>query len=68
MALSTLSVLKIAVKGILFTSLLLLFYFLHMRHAIDQYSKGITTIGQEPLKKWMEHSKLAIDSRGDFNF
>ena len=51
MALSTILVLKIAVKGILFTSLLLLFYFLHMRHAIDQYSKGITTIGQGPLKK-----------------
>ena len=58
MALSTTWVLKIAVKGIIFTSLLLLFYFLHMRHAIDQYSKGITTIGQGPLKKWTEHSKL----------
>ena len=60
MAISTIWVLKTVVKGIIFTSLLLLFYFLHMRHAIDQYSKGITTIGQEPLKKLMEHSKSAM--------
>ena len=65
MAISTIWVLKTVVKGIIFTSLLLLFYFLHMRHAIDQYSKGITTIGQEPLKKWMEHSNFPLQGRGD---
>ena len=37
---STLKGLKIFMKGILFTSLLFLFYFLHMKHAIEQYRLG----------------------------
>ena len=35
----TLRVLKIVVKGLLFTLFLVLFYILHMRRVIDQYAK-----------------------------
>ena len=35
---------KIVLKGILFTALLILFYFLYMKKALDQFIKGSTTI------------------------
>ena len=35
---------KLFLKGILFTTLLILFYFMYMKKALDQFIKGSTTI------------------------
>ena len=51
---STLQGVKIVVNSIFFTLFALLFYFLHMKDAIEQYSKGMTTLGksEEKIKEY----------------
>ena len=46
MMLPTMNCVKIISKLILFSGLLFLFYLMHMRHAMDQYRKGITALGE----------------------
>ena len=42
------NLIKILVQGLLFIILLIIFYFLYMKTAIEQFTKGSTTISQTP--------------------
>ena len=42
------NLIKILVQGLLFIILLIIFYFLYMKTAIEQFTKGSTTIAQTP--------------------
>ena len=42
------NLIKILVQGLLFLILLIIFYFLYMKTAIEQFTKGSTTISQTP--------------------
>ena len=42
------NVIKTLVQGVLFIILLIIFYFMYMKTAIEQFTKGSTTISQTP--------------------
>ena len=42
------NVIKTLVQGLLFIVLLIIFYFMYMKTAIEQFTKGSTTISQTP--------------------
>ena len=42
------NLMKTLFRGVLFTTLLILFYFMYMKTAIEQFTKGSTTIAQTP--------------------
>ena len=42
------NVIKMVIQGVLFIILLIIFYFMYMKTAIEQFTKGSTTISQTP--------------------
>ena len=50
MELSAPLVIKTLLKGIMYAGLLTIFYFFYMKHALEQYSKGITALGEREIK------------------
>ena len=44
------NIIKILARAVIFIILLILFYFMYMRTAIEQFTKGSTTISQTPKK------------------
>ena len=42
------NVIKMLIQGVLFIILLIMFYFMYMKTAIEQFTKGSTTIAQTP--------------------
>ena len=42
------TVIKMLIQGVLFIILLIMFYFMYMKTAIEQFTKGSTTISQSP--------------------
>ena len=42
------NVIKMLIQGVLFIILLIMFYFMYMKTAIEQFTKGSTTISQSP--------------------
>ena len=41
---------KMSLRGLIFSILLLLFYFLYMKNALEKYNRGNTTMGEKIIE------------------